>query len=232
MILFIIKSSEQENPRHLVQLVQNYCRSLNGCQDCVKSAYRCEWYHNIGCTSNANGNCPKKVVLENSWKTQHNGRICTEIISKSPLFVPANVKRFIKVKLRIGDLTIYEQSITCELHLEGQVHRFFGTLDGSSVYCDTSILRIKSNVAVAYLKLVWGGAEPSSNVILVIVYSCKRLATTCKDCQNLNTELKCGWCKDSMSCSLIEECSRVLAPWITRNLTCKEDVNLPTYFGK
>lgn len=233
MIMLIITPSKQEYQQGLKrQTMNSYCLSITNCRDCVKSVYRCEWCHNIGCTNNAEIHCPKKEFLENSWQTQHNGRFCTEVVTKSPLFVPANAKRFIKVKLRIGDLAIYEHSIICELHLEGRVYRSTGTLNGSAVYCDSMILSIKGNVAVAYLKLVWGGAEASSNVVLVIVYSCNRLASTCKDCQNLSTELKCGWCKYSMSCSLMEECPRMLAPWVTRNLTCREDINVPRYVGK
>lgn len=230
MIMLIITPSKQQEHNSFTK--PSYCLTLTNCQDCVRSMHQCEWCHNIGCTNNARVHCAKKTLLENRWQKDPNGQLCSEVITKSPLFVPENVKRFIKVDLRIGDITLHEQSIVCELHLEGQVYRFSGALDRSAVYCDSPILSIKSNVAVGYLKLVWGGVETSSNVILVIVYSCKRLANICRDCRNLNTELNCGWCKDSMSCSLMEECPRKVAPWVTRNLTCEGEISFPKFNGK
>lgn len=221
IMLITIPSKQQEQHSLAKHSKHNYCRSLTNCQDCVRSVYKCEWCHNIGCTNHARAHCPKKVFLEKRWRKVSNARLCSEVITKSPLFVPENVKSIIKVDLIVGDLTLYEQSIICELHLEGQVYRLFGTLDRSAVYCDGPVLSIKSNVAVGYLKLVWGGAETSSNVILVIVYSCRRLANTCMDCRNLNTELNCGWCKDTISCSLKEECPSKILPWVTRNWTCE-----------
>lgn len=220
-VVIIIPSKQLKQQSLAKYSKHSYCRSLTNCQDCVSSMYNCEWCHNIGCTNHARIHCPNKMFLENRWQRDPDARLCSEVITKSPLFVPANVKRYIKMDLRIGDLTLYEQSIVCELHLEGQVYRFPGALDNSATYCDSPILSIKSNVAVGYLKLVWGGAETSSNLILVIVYSCKRLANSCRDCRNLNTELNCGWCIDSMSCSLMEECPSFVAPWITRNSTCE-----------
>lgn len=225
--------SEQLEPKTLAKYSKHsHCRSLTNCQDCVKSVYKCEWCHNIGCTNHARIHCPKKMFLENRWQKDSHARLCTEVITKSPLFLPENVKRYIKVELRIGDLTLREQSIICELHLEGQVYRVSGALKNSEVYCNSPILSIKSNVAVGYLKLIWGGVETSSNVILVIVYSCKRLANSCRDCRNLNTELNCGWCNDSMSCSLKEECPRRLFPWITRNWTCEREISFHKFNGK
>lgn len=229
MIMLIIIPSKQLVPYNLEK---SNCRPLTNCQDCVRSAYKCEWCHNTGCTKHAQINCPKKVFRDNRWQNEPNGRFCSEVITKSPLFVPENVKRYIKVDLRIGDVALYQQYITCELHLEGQVYRLAGTLDRGAMYCASPVLSIKSNVAVGYLKLVWGGAEQSSNVILVIVYSCRRLANTCKDCRNLNTELNCGWCKDTLSCSLMEECPRRVAFWITRNLTCDGEISIPKFNGK
>lgn len=232
MVLIIIPSEQLQQQSLAKHSKHSYCRSLTNCQDCVRSLYKCEWCHSIGCTTHARVLCPKKMLLENRWQKDRNSRLCTEVITKSPLFVPENVKRFIKVDLRIGDFTLREHSIMCELHLEGQVYRINGALDKSAVYCDSPILSIKSNVAVGYLRLLWGGAETSSNVILVIVYSCKRLANSCRDCRNLNTELNCGWCDDSMSCSLKEECPRKVYPWITRKSTCEREKSIHKFNGK
>lgn len=222
VVIIIADSMEQKfNDLNVERLtIHSYCRSFKSCHDCKRAAFQCEWCHDIGCTNHARLYCPKKVFLDNLWKKDGMNRYCTELVTRGPVFLPANVRRFMKIELKVDDMTLYERNIVCEIHLERKIIQVAGSLDKNIVYCDTMVLKISRNVAIGYLRLIWGGAEPYSDMILLIVYNCHTLAASCVDCQGLNKEFQCGWCKDTLNCSLMEQCPRQYGPWITRNNTC------------
>lgn len=216
-----ILSQEMSNEKLAVrQSHLSYCRSFKSCHDCKKTTFQCEWCNDIGCTSFPRLHCPRKVFLDDVWKKNRDERFCTEIVSKQPIFVPANVRRFIKLDLRVDDLTLYERNVICELQIEQQIIQVPATFDDKTAYCDTAILKSNRNIVLGYLRLNWGGLEPYSNTILVIVYSCQNLAQTCKDCLRLDKEYSCGWCKESASCTLLEKCARQYEPWLNKSSTC------------
>lgn len=202
------------------QTIQTYCRSHQTCHDCKMSTFKCEWCHDAGCTNDARIHCPKRNFLDNIWKRDMTDHYCTEIITKSPIFVPANIRTFVKLDLRVDDLTLYTRRISCEINLENKVMRIGGSLDKNVVYCDTMVLKTHQPVAIGYVKLHWGGVEKYSNSVLVMVYDCQQMARTCEECKKLINEFKCGWCQETVSCSLIQECPRQQGSWVSKMLSC------------
>lgn len=202
------------------QSLLSYCRSFKSCHDCKKTTFHCEWCGEFGCTSFPRLHCPKKVFLDDLWKKNKDERFCTEIVNKQPTFVPANVRRFIKLNLKVDDLTLYERNVICEIQIEQKIIQVPASFDDKTAYCETAILKTNRNLVLGNLRLNWGGVEPYSNTMLLLVYSCHNLAQNCKDCLSLSKEYGCGWCKESSSCSLLEECPRQYDPWLNSSYTC------------
>lgn len=222
-LVFLQSIASQELKGQIIaerQSLLTYCRSFKSCHDCKKTTFQCEWCSDVGCTSFPRLHCPKKVFLDDLWKKNRDERYCTEIVTKQPIFVPANMRRFIKLDLIVDDLTLYEKNVICEIQIEQKIIQVPASFDEKTAYCDTAILKTNRNIVLGYLKLNWGGIEPYSNTILIIVYSCQNLAQNCKDCLGLNPEYNCGWCKESASCNLVEECPRQYEPWLNKSFTC------------
>ncbi|XP_059062806.1 plexin A3-like [Achroia grisella] len=221
VVLCLIKCSEQLLDSRISgkSNIENICSSIKTCHSC-KKAYQCEWCHDTGCTSFPRLYCPKRLFLENLWRRKSNERYCTEIVNSHPIFVPANVRRFINLELKIDDLTLYQRNIICEIRIDYKIIQVTATFDENTVYCDVMILKTSRNVSLGSLKLIWGGAEPHSNVILLIVYNCQTLALNCEQCLRLNKDFQCGWCEEKSSCSLIEECPRQYGLWMNKSVPC------------
>lgn len=212
--------------------IQHYCTSFSSCQGCKGADLHCEWCHEIGCTHYPSLHCPQKLFLDNVWHKNSEERYCTEIVSSDPIFVPANIRRFIKLNLKIDDLTLYKRHIMCEIHIEQTVLRVKGSMGESTLYCDMTILRIMRNVALGYVRLLWGGAEPFSNMILMVVYRCELMASNCMECQALDKRFNCGWCEETSQCILLEECPRQAGPWIDKKSLCSKYYRDVSYLNK
>lgn len=200
--------------------MQEYCFRFTNCNTCKKASTECEWCHSIGCTSKPKIHCPKKMFLDLIDPRAHK-RICTELIADGPVFVPSNAKK-LKLPLQIDDLTIYGMDVRCEFYIEGTVivTRAYLTKENETVICDTKDIVFTKGVVVGYVRLFWGGVEPRSNSILIILYDCQMMAETCNECQKLEKSFQCGWCKSSFRCTLKEECSNRFGRWIPRENSC------------
>ncbi|KAF9801775.1 hypothetical protein SFRURICE_014929 [Spodoptera frugiperda] len=203
-----------------IDSIQGYCTSFSSCWDCKRAGAQCDWCHDVGCTHYPSLHCPQKVFLDNTWHKNSIERYCTEIVSSDPIFVPADVKKYIKLNLRIDDLTIFKRSIMCEIHVEQSIIRVKANVGQTTLYCDMTNLKISRTVSLGYVRLLWGGVEPYSNMILMIVYRCQYMASTCYECQELDKRFNCGWCEETSKCILLEECPRQFAPWIDRKSLC------------
>lgn len=202
--------------------IQSYCTSFSSCLDCKRADLQCEWCHEIGCTHYPTLHCPQKVFLDNIWHKNSEKRYCTEIVSSDPIFVPANIKKFIKLNLKIDDLTLYRRQVLCEIHIEQTILQVKSSMSESTLYCDRTILTIKRDIALGYVRVLWGGAEPYSNMILMVVYRCEFMANNCMECQALDKRFNCGWCEEISQCILLEECPRQAGPWIDRKSLCSK----------
>lgn len=194
------------------------CRSLKSCYACKHSQYECHWCHDYGCTSMPRLFCPKKVYLDiilNRRKLSH----CSEIQSETSLVIPAQVSKIIQLNLQVDDLTLYDRPLSCEFNVEGRVTEVPALVKNKTVYCDPVVLNTKRNISNAYVRLVWGGAHPFSNKVLLIVYRCNALAGSCGECRAM-PKFDCGWCIDTNQCSASEQCPRQAGPWINRRRTC------------
>lgn len=208
--------------------VENYCSSFSSCRDCKSASLQCDWCHEVGCTHYSSLHCPQKIFLDKTYFKENKERFCNEIISDNPIFIPANLRRFIKMNLKIDDLTIYKRSIMCEIHVEETIIRVKATISNGALYCDMTILRINQSVSLGYIRLLWGGVDPYSNLILIIVYRCEYMASDCVDCQVLDKGFNCGWCQEKSVCSLLEECPRQYGQWINKKSLCgKYNIQVP-----
>ncbi|KAJ8719787.1 hypothetical protein PYW08_011962 [Mythimna loreyi] len=206
-----------------IDTIQSYCTSFSSCWDCKRSGNECDWCHDVGCTHYPSLHCPQKVSLDKAYHKNSPSRYCTEIVSGNPIFVPANIMRFIKLNLKIDDLTIYKRNVICELHLEQSIVTLKGSFGDRTVFCDMTTLRIERSITMGYIRLMWGGAEPHSNMVLMVVYKCESMANYCTDCQALDKRFNCGWCEETSSCILMEQCPRQSGQWIDRKTNCIKD---------
>lgn len=210
-----------------VDPTQTYCTFFSSCWDCKKAGSKCDWCHEVGCTHYPSRHCPQKVFLDNAYFKNTKRRQCTEIVSRDPIFVPANINRFLTLSLNIADLTLYKRRIMCEIHVDQSSLRLKGSIGDNAVYCDMTTLSLSANqsVAMGYVRLLWGGAEPYSNMILMIVYKCETMAFDCMECLDLDKRFNCGWCEETSQCLLKEQCPGVFGEWTEKKSACVVDIN-------
>ena len=56
--------------------------------------------------------------------------------------------------------------------------------------------------------------------LLVLVYRCSGLANNCGFCLELDEKYKCGWCQQSESCQVQEQCQHHNTMWLNRQQIC------------
>lgn len=201
---------------------QKSCRSIQSCRDCKKSDLECEWCHNLGCTKFPHLYCPKKILLTYLFNNKNNiiQHDCTKIVTKGPLFIPANIRRVISLEIVMDDVTIFKEEVLCVIQIEHKLIELHGFLINSTVFCDSISLQSSRSVALGSIYLRWQSVEPFSNRVLIIVYNCQKLAQSCDQCQILNKRFNCGWCDDSSMCTLTEECPKGYAAWTDDKYKC------------
>ncbi|CAH2041121.1 unnamed protein product, partial [Iphiclides podalirius] len=196
---------------------------MRTCQECKKSELECEWCHNTGCTKFPHLHCPKKILIAHLFNNKMNTSqpACTRIVTKSPIFVPANVRHAIKLEMEIDDIMLFKGKVICEIHIEERFMKVHGFLDKNIVYCDSHVFKTTSGVALGSIRLRWQSIVPFSNSVLIIAYNCHALAENCNQCQVLNKRFNCGWCEVNSKCGLIEECPLGYEPWFDENFKCE-----------
>ena len=220
-IFTYIKVTKPQNTAiSTIDSIQVYCTSFTSCWDCKRAGTRCDWCHEVGCTHYPSRHCPQKVFLDNAFHKNSPKRQCTEIVSPDPVFFPANVRGFVELNMKVDDLTLYDRDVMCEIHIENSVLRLKAIVGDNTVQCDLTTLKISQAVVLGYIRLLWGGAEPYSNMILMVVYKCETMANDCMECQDLDKRFKCGWCDETLKCSLKEQCPGVLGIWAQRKSVC------------
>lgn len=228
---YIMLTKTHETQSYEKDTVEDYCTSFSSCWDCKKAGIECDWCHEIGCTHYASLHCPQKINLDNAHRKNSQTRFCTEIVSADPVFVPANIGRSIKLNLRIDDLTLYKRNIVCEIHLEQSIVRLKGSLSVSTLFCNMATLRIERSITLGYVRLLWGGAVPHSNTVMMVVYKCELMASDCMKCQALDKRFNCGWCHETSNCILIEQCPRQTGQTVDRKSSCSKFKDNTFYFN-
>lgn len=193
------------------------CTLHSSCGVCKKNN-QCDWCHEYGCTSFPYLTCPKKNFHKDSKSNYE--RYCTTIVSHEPIFVPANVRHFISVDLKIDDIVLYNKEIICEIKINFYTIHVPASLVGSAAYCEMMIIKTRRPVSLGHLQLYWGGAEPVSNYVALVVYSCEHLSSNCNECLFLSKEYKCGWCKETGRCTLVSQCPRQYGLWLNGSRSC------------
>lgn len=199
-------------------ILEKHCNSLKTCRDCKSAKFPCEWCHNFGCTASPHHYCPK-VVLE-SMQAKQVHPTCPKIDAGSTVFIAANIRNIIKVNLTTNDWDVEKNRLICSLDVNYKTVQGVGTVHGRTIYCDMAEIKMKRDVMVGKLKVIWGGADPYSNSVLVVVYRCEGLANNCGDCKKVHDEFECGWCEESSSCTVIQNCPRQIGKWSPKTSNC------------
>ncbi|CAG4953310.1 unnamed protein product [Colias eurytheme] len=182
----------------------SYCRSIRSCYHCVQSEeYQCGWCHDFGCTSNPYNLCPKTM----DDRMYRGVSSCPHIQHDGDILIPAGVRTNLKVKLHVLDPIIYRKNIICQIRLQDRVTQLKGFIVSNFVYCypftidDVNLSKYRGS-----FKLIWGGVNPYSNEIPVLVYKCEKLAKNCVSCTSILPEYGCGWCEDTHKCVVSDKC--------------------------
>lgn len=203
-----------------------YCRSFHNCFECVKSMwFPCGWCHETGCTENTEKKCPLSIKDAKRFNTTEKKNACPRLLHDGPLLVPAGVHKNVEVKIYVPDPILYETEIVCLVKLKQRITHLKGLIVGDQVYCFDIMLRVDrlefGDTETGTLKVIWGGAQPYSNEIPLIVYTCETLAVDCDSCRAIPASYGCGWCDIAKICTIADKCGSELIKWTLNRLTCE-----------
>lgn len=204
----------------------SYCRSFQNCYECVKSMwFPCGWCHNYGCTENPEKLCPFAETTAEKSNITGEIKACPHVQHEGPILIPSGIRINIKVKLYIPDPVMYDKEIMCQIKIKDRLTHLKGLILNDVVYCYPITLQIEAirfgDTDIGSLKLIWGGAQPYSNEIPLIVYNCETLAVDCESCRLIPSAYACGWCDQSSKCVISDKCSNDMMKWTLNRLTCE-----------
>lgn len=197
----------------------SYCRSFDNCYECVKSIwFPCGWCHKFGCTDSPEVLCPNAETEAEKSNITGEIKACPHIEHEGPILVPEGVSTKIKVKVYAPDPAILDQAIVCQIKIGKRLTHLKGVIRNGFVHCYPVVLqsyaKLYGDKDRGSLTLVWGGAQPYSNEIPLVVYNCEVLVSNCEDCTKIPAEFGCGWCDTIMKCVMKEECAHSRLTWI------------------
>lgn len=133
----------------------------------------------------------------------------------------------------------------CQFNIEGRVKQVNAQLLSDTIYCESLQFNYFTNLTniTAEFAVIWDGNKPldnpdnihgnyfqffntqSSDVLFspnqtVLVYRCSGLANNCGFCLELDEKYKCGWCQQSESCQVQEQCQHHNTMWLNRQQIC------------
>lgn len=198
----------------------SYCQTFKSCHDCVNSVtYKCGWCHNFGCTDSPVHLCPSPN------RNFYGNLSCPKIAydhSKS-ILVPSGIRTNLKVKLINLDPVLYDKEIVCQVKVKERVSHLKGVILGEYVYCYPIVLNIKQEQEEeGTFQLIWGGVNPLSNILPILIYKCELLGHDCESCLKIRREYGCGWCEKSGMCVIADKCSDDYMRWTLNRMMCGE----------
>lgn len=220
LLLLGIAECIPKNEPQKMQL-EKYCNSFKTCKECKSAEYPCDWCHKVGCTGSAHHYCPK--VFLQSIQAKSDAKLCPRIDAGEAVFTPANIRTIMKVNITTNDWDVANHRIVCTVDIDYKTIQGAGTVHGRTLYCDMAEIKMKRDVMVGKLRVTWGGADPISNSVLVVVYRCEGLAGNCADCRKVHEQFDCGWCEESTSCTLLQHCPRQFGKWSPKNSRCNDE---------
>lgn len=203
----------------------SYCRSFDNCYECVKSLwFPCGWCHNYGCTESPEYLCPYAETKADISNITGELKACPHIEYDAPIAVPSGESKKIKLQLYVPDPALYNKEIICQIKfLERTIH-LKGLIVNDVVHCYpvvlTSYAKMYGETDRGTLSLIWGGAQPYSNEVPLIVYKCEVLASNCELCRRIPAAYECGWCDSIAKCVSKEKCLSK-SNWIRNRMTCE-----------
>ncbi|XP_075977384.1 uncharacterized protein LOC142977390 [Anticarsia gemmatalis] len=223
---FLMSLNQFNDGSMLLKDPSGYCRSFSNCYDCVKSMwYPCGWCHNLGCTERPEKICPTAATNVEISNITGEIKACPHIYHNGPVLVPAGVNMYIKVNVYLPDPIVNDKEIICQIRLKNRHMHLKALLINNMVYCIPMILKSDlleyGDTERGSLRVIWGGAQPYSNEVPLLVYSCEALATECESCRMIPAAYQCGWCDDTQSCVTGDKCADDLMKWTLNRLTCE-----------
>ncbi|XP_035438070.1 plexin A3-like [Spodoptera frugiperda] len=204
----------------------SYCHTFNTCHECVKSMwFPCGWCHNYGCTESPQTLCPRAETKAEKSNITGEIRACPRAEHDGPLLIPGGVRVNMKIKIYVPDPAIYEQEIICQIKLRNRLTHLKGLILNDIVYCYPIALEPHAvqfgDTDKGTLTLLWGGTQPYSNSIEIIVYNCELLASDCESCRIIPSVYGCGWCDQTAKCVIGDKCPKDMMKWTLNRLTCE-----------
>ncbi|KPM03170.1 plexin-A-like protein 3 [Sarcoptes scabiei] len=209
------------------------CSSFTSCTECVSSLFPCDWC--VGghrCTHDTGEHCRNEILvtgIKSLGRSIRSGpsfcpRINSTISGSTEVLVPNGMSKRISVKV----VNIPQASISirfvCQFNIEGRVKQVNAQLLSDTIYCESLQFNYFTNLTniTAEFAVIWDGNKPLDNPdnIHVLVYRCSGLANNCGFCLELEEKYKCGWCQQSDSCQVQEQCQHHNTMWLNRQQIC------------
>ncbi|KAJ8719786.1 hypothetical protein PYW08_011961 [Mythimna loreyi] len=210
-----------------------YCRSFENCFECVKSLwFPCGWCHNYGCTESPEALCPYAETKADKSNLTGEVKGCPHIEHDGPVAVQSGELTTIKVQLYVPDPALYNKEIICQIKVGQRTTHLKGLLVNDFVHCFPVVLnsyaKLYGETDRGTLTLLWGGAQPFSNKVPLIVYDCEVLAPNCELCRRIPANYGCGWCDSIAKCVNKEKCQSK-SNWTRNRMTCENYGRALTY---
>ncbi|KAH7645133.1 plexin-a-like protein [Dermatophagoides farinae] len=208
------------------------CSSFTSCTECVSSLFPCDWC--VGghrCTHDTGEHCRNEILvtgIKSMGRSIRSGpsfcpRINSTVSGTTEVLVPNGMSKRISVKV-----VNIPQAITirfvCQFNIEGRVKQVNAQLLSDTIYCESLQFNYFTNLTniTAEFAVIWDGNKPLDNPdnIHVLVYRCSGLANNCGFCLELDEKYKCGWCQQSESCQVQEQCQHHNTMWLNRQQIC------------
>lgn len=211
------------------------CSTYTSCTQCVSSPFPCDWC--VGghrCTHDTGENCRNDILVTGVSSVGPSIRsgpgFCPRINAttgiSTEILVPMGINKRIQVKVENIQPFIASTRFVCQFNIEGRVKQVNAQLLGDTIYCENMQFNYGTqapNITAAFA-VIWEGSKPLDNPehIHVLVYRCENMSENCGLCLELPEKYACGWCQQSNSCKVQEQCDGHATKWLERTQTCPD----------
>lgn len=192
--------------------LEPYCAKITSCDECIKNSAYCDWHFDYGCSR-----IDLNVLVSKTLTTMKFH--CPFVTHEGHVAIHAGVSTNVDVKVYAPFPEMFEREISCEIQVSDSVTLLQGVIINDMVHCYEFQYDLDSENPVEYgsFKLNWGGIDPYSNEVPLVVYNCETMAKDCESCSQIGPEYGCGWCDVLSQCVMEKKCPTHGNWWLSRN---------------
>jgi len=217
-----IRAGEEEGPDLAVTNFTFFdCNTYSSCTACVSSEFPCDWcVDRHKCTHDTAEICRNDILVTGVNRLGPSIRsgpaFCprvsngTEILNGNEILVSSGQRKSISVKVEHIPQFIIQSRFVCQFNIEGRVTSVNAQLLDDTIHCDEVEFTYDSEepTTTASFSVIWDQSKPLDNPdnIHVVIYKCERVGDNYESCLGIDQKYYCGWCQETRSCTLADEC--------------------------